>query len=417
MSDDAWSLPSADPHAARETITAFEILRLKDFAELSADWFWEQDAEFRFTRFFGLSTEKLRRNQSDFLGKRRWDMHISGITPEQLAQHIAAYERHVPFRDFEYEVPGDGGAVQVYSISGTPVFNARAEFVGYHGVGRNITELRMAERAQRQHWQELQLAHAELQRAMVQLVQSEKLAALGSLVCGVAHELNTPIGSGLTAASTLAYKAHEFSQAVASGLKRSTLDTFVHDTQALADALVRSLQRSAELVSRFKQLAVDQTSAQRRPFALSDVVAEIVLTLGPSLRDSGCTLTTQIQPDLQLDSYPGPLGQVLSHLISNAMLHGYGDAPGGPIAIHAIPHGLAEIALEVRDQGRGVAPAHLQRIFEPFFTTRLGQGGSGLGLYVVHNIVTGVLGGQISVHSATDQGSSFRLVLPLRAPG
>ncbi|WP_310567205.1 diguanylate cyclase domain-containing protein, partial [Hydrogenophaga sp.] len=120
---------------------------LRDFAELSADWFWEQDAEFRFTRFFGLATEKLQRKESDFFGKRRWDMPIHGITEAQLAEHIASYERHEPFRNFEYEVPGVGGALQYYSVSGTPVFDAQGNFVGYHGVGRNITGLRRAELA------------------------------------------------------------------------------------------------------------------------------------------------------------------------------------------------------------------------------------------------------------------------------
>lgn len=124
-----------------------EIQALRDFAELSSDWFWEQDAEFRFTRFYGMSTEKLRRKQSDFLGKRRWDMHISGVTEEQLAEHIATNERHEPFRNFVYDVPGEGGVLQYYSVSGTPIFNEQGVFAGYHGIGRNITELRLAELA------------------------------------------------------------------------------------------------------------------------------------------------------------------------------------------------------------------------------------------------------------------------------
>lgn len=136
-----------DPTIGGETAIASEIRALRDFAELSADWFWEQDAQFRFTRFFGLATEKLRRAESDFFGKRRWDMPIHGISAEQLAAHIATYERHEPFRNFDYEVPGDGGVPQYYTVSGTPVFDEQGVFVGYHGVGRNITELRLAELA------------------------------------------------------------------------------------------------------------------------------------------------------------------------------------------------------------------------------------------------------------------------------
>jgi diguanylate cyclase (GGDEF)-like protein/PAS domain S-box-containing protein len=120
---------------------------LRDFAELSADWFWEQDAEFRFTEFSGLSTEKLQRKQSDFFGKRRWDMPISGVSQQQLAEHIAICERHETFRDFEYEIPGADGSTQYFSVSGTPIFDKQGSFLGYHGNGRNITALRLAEQA------------------------------------------------------------------------------------------------------------------------------------------------------------------------------------------------------------------------------------------------------------------------------
>ncbi len=119
----------------------------RDFAELSSDWFWEQDAEFRFSRFFGVSPEKLYRAQSDFIGRRRWDMPIAGFTAEQLAEHIATCERHEPFRDFEYTATGLGGVLQYYSVSGMPMFNGLGEFSGYHGVARNISNLRLAELA------------------------------------------------------------------------------------------------------------------------------------------------------------------------------------------------------------------------------------------------------------------------------
>jgi diguanylate cyclase (GGDEF)-like protein len=124
---------------------ASDIRALRDFAELGGEWFWEQDKEFRFTSFFGVLVEKLRRSMDDFLGKRRWDMPIRGVTPEQLADHIAAYERHEPFRNFTYDVVGEGGKPQYYSVSGTPVYDDSGQFSGYHGIGRNITELRLAE--------------------------------------------------------------------------------------------------------------------------------------------------------------------------------------------------------------------------------------------------------------------------------
>lgn len=411
--------PSSKPVDADARFQAMELelQRLKDFSELSSDWFWEQDADLRFTRFFGVSTEKLRRSQGDFLGKRRWDMPISGVSADALAQHIATCEDRAPFRNFEYEVPGDDGVLQYYSISGTPVFNTQNEFIGYHGVGRNTTELHMAERAEHLHLEKLQLAHAELQRAMAQLVESEKLAALGALVAGISHELNTPIGVGLTAASALAYKATLFSDSAAAGISRLALDAFVRDTQTGADLLVRNLGRAADLVNRFKQVAVDQSSSQRRAFEVQEVVTEIVLTLGPSFRQSDCAVATHISPGLRLDSYPGPLGQVLTHLLTNAMTHAYAQGRGSTIVFEGKDHDTAHVRLEVRDTGCGITPENQKRVFEPFFTTRLGQGGSGLGLYIVHNIVTGVLGGQIALQSAPGQGTAIVLILPRVAPG
>ncbi|MBT9507416.1 AAA family ATPase [Rhodoferax sp.] len=267
-----------------------------------------------------------------------------------------------------------------------------------------------------QRTEKLEQALERLERTKDELVRSEKLAALGSLVAGVAHELNTPIGNGLTVASSLEFKTTRFVASMASGLTRSNLDQFVADTQFACDILVRNLSRAGELISSFKQVAVDQTSSQRRQFDLQEVASEIVLTLSPTIRHCGCAVVTDISPNLTLDSYPGPLGQVLSNLISNAMIHGYSDGQGGLIEVQARAQGQQEVELQVRDHGRGVERVNLKRIFEPFYTTRLGQGGSGLGLHIVHNIVTGVLGGQIEVQSTPGEGTVFTLRLPLRAP-
>ncbi len=271
--------------------------------------------------------------------------------------------------------------------------------------------------------QELQAANTELQQTLLtlgktkdHLVQSEKLASLGALVAGVAHELNTPIGNGLTVASTLEDKAEKFVASAASGLKRSALDQFIADTQFACDILVRNLTRAGTLINSFKQVAVDQTSSQRREFELFEVVSEIIITLNPAIRKSGCLVAPDIQRGLILDSYPGPLGQVLTNLMNNAMVHAFEAGQHGIIEIKACALDTREIEIIIRDDGRGIDPAHLKRIFDPFFTTRLGQGGSGLGLHIVHNIVTGALGGQIEVRSEPGEGAVFVLHLPVKAP-
>ncbi len=247
-------------------------------------------------------------------------------------------------------------------------------------------------------------------------VQSGKLAALGALVAGVAHELNTPIGNGLTVASALEDKAREFALSMQSGLRRSALDQFIAETQFASGLLVRNLSRAGDLVNNFKQVAVDQASSPRRVFALHAVVREALLMLESTLLDAGCQAIADIDQHLVLDSYPGPLGQVLTSLVNNAMLHGIGPGQTGAIEVHASAVGEDEVEITVRDRGRGIDPKHLGRIFDPFFTTRLGQGGSGLGLHIVHNLVTGVLGGRIEVHSALGAGAEFRLRLPATPP-
>ncbi len=279
-------------------------------------------------------------------------------------------------------------------------------------------EDRVSERTQQLQTSNTELSQAlqTLEQARDQLVQAEKLASLGALVAGIAHELNTPIGNGLTVASALQEKAKEFATLAKQPMQRSSLDTFIGETHMAADLLVRSLSRSAALISSFKQVAVDQASSQRRHFMLSHLVDEVTLTMSPATRRARCEVIAQIEPNLSLDSYPGPVVQVLTNLLNNAMIHGFEVGQPGRVTISGQALGDDEVEIRVQDNGKGIAPAHIKRIFDPFFTTRLGQGGSGLGLHVVHNIVTRVLGGRIEVHSSLGEGAEFVLQIPRVAP-
>mgnify|MGYP001351602672 CR=1 FL=1 len=271
--------------------------------------------------------------------------------------------------------------------------------------------------------QERTQSHEELSRALEvlrdtqdELVSREKLAALGALVAGVAHELNTPIGNGMTSATTLRDLTIDLQRKMSEGLKRSTLESYLQAAATASDIIVRNLQRAAQLVNGFKQVAVDQTSSQRRQFALATVVDEIVLTLQPSMAKLPYRLQCDIDPTITLDSYPGPLGQVLTNLINNAILHGFDGLEQGVIHLQARAGEGDRIELTVSDDGRGIPPAHIQHVFDPFFTTKLGRGGTGLGLNIVHGIVTGVLGGKILVASELGKGAVFTLLLPRQAP-
>lgn len=261
---------------------------------------------------------------------------------------------------------------------------------------------------------ELERLVATLRQTQGDLVRSEKLAALGALVAGIAHELNTPVGNSLLAASTLGEMLRRLDRP-GEPLKRSEWQEALTQMKEASSIIQRSLGRAGELVASFKQVASDRTSEQRRRFSLAPTLHDLIVTMQPSLRRAGVVVELGAIPDVELDSYPGPFDQVLMNLIQNAVLHAY--APGGPgiIRISAALEG-AELMLEVSDFGRGIPAANLSKVFDPFYTTRLGLGGTGLGLHIVHNIVVGVLGGRIDVRSVEGEGTVFTIRLPRIAP-
>jgi ligand-binding sensor domain-containing protein/signal transduction histidine kinase len=257
-----------------------------------------------------------------------------------------------------------------------------------------------------------------LKQTQEDLLQQQKFAALGSLVAGVAHELNTPLGNSLMVASTLMEKSHDFELRMASqqGLRKSDLRAFLTETQESAALLMRGLTRSADLVRSFKEVAVDRSSEQRRVFDLQRIVQEVADTLANEVRTKGHRLSLDIPEGLELDAYPGPLGQVLTNLITNSILHGFDGRRGGVMHVSAEPVGQDAVRIRFSDDGLGIAPENMERIYDPFFTTKMGQGGSGLGLSISYNLVHSILGGEISVASEPGAGAVFTLELPLKAP-
>lgn len=548
----------SDEENTRLRELAIELQRLRECVELSSEWFWEQDAEFRFTRFYGSRIEKLRRDQNDFLGKRRWEMPISGVTPEQIAAHVATYERHEAFRDFEYAVPGEGGVLQHYSVSGTPLFDGNGVFVGYLGVGRNVTELRLAEqalmesrrrlaqivdrspvpifvidkahcvtdwnqacerltgvpaprvvggreawrgfyaaprptmadlviedaaelnialhygdkcarsrlipgayeaedffpqmsggrwlfftaaplhdsrglvsgaietlqdvterkvaeRAEREHWQQLQVAHAELQQTMRQLVEAEKLASLGRLVSGIAHELNTPLGNAMVVATSLQDAVDELGGQLSAGtVRRSELERLLGTGCAAVSLLISNVRRAADLVERFRQVASAQESGQPQVFQLRMVVDHVVHSLARRLADRNVDFVVDVPEDIVLESHPVAVDQILFNLVDNSLVHGFAGKSCGTIRVSASVSG-ATVALDYLDDGCGMDDDVRRHAFDPFYTTRLGQGGSGLGLYLAHNLATAALGGSIEILDSREGGGAhFRVVMRQR---
>lgn len=277
-------------------------------------------------------------------------------------------------------------------------------------VNENLEHL-VAERVE-----DLSVTIQTLQQTQHDLVEAEKLASLGALVAGVAHELNTPIGNAMVAASALQDQMKQLQVAIAEGqLRKSTLTDFMRDGASTAELVFKSCNRASALVRSFKQVAVDQTSEQRRSFNLQALVHDVVTMLKPTFRHDPWQVDIDIPATIECDSYPGPIGQVLSNLVQNAVIHAFDGRDHGHIRLTAnCNNGMVEVCCE--DDGRGMSADVLTHIFEPFFTTRLGKGGSGLGLSVSRNIALGVLGGTLTVSSIPEMGSCFVLTFPVVAP-
>ena len=261
------------------------------------------------------------------------------------------------------------------------------------------------------------MAYAHLRDAKDQLVVHEKLAALGSLVAGVAHELNTPLGNSLLTATTLQENTEALEAAVASGsMRRSTMTDYIASCREGLELVTRGLRSAGELVQSFKQVAVDRATEQRRTFDLLRTSQEVVATLQRSIQVAGHRLEMDIPNGIVLDGYPGPYGQVLTNLINNAALHAFGSQRGGVMQLKAQIVRNTWVEIRFSDDGVGIAAENLKRIFDPFFTTKLGQGGSGLGMSISYNIITSLFGGELEVESTPGTGSCFILRLPLVAP-
>jgi signal transduction histidine kinase len=257
----------------------------------------------------------------------------------------------------------------------------------------------------------------KLQDAERELLESERLAALGRMVAGVSHEINTPLGAAYTVATTLVETHREFGALLDGGrLKKSDLDTFIERVGRASKLIAMTLQKASDLIRTFKQVAVDQTSSSRRKFELGELIHQVVLTTTPLFKHRPFSLDVRIEEPIDMDSFPGPLGQVLGNLLSNAIIHGLDERTDGTVRIEAKRQGDDAVTIAVVDNGVGILPEHRSHLFEPFFTTRFGQGGSGLGLNIVHAIVSHVLGGSIDVESAPSQGACFSLTIPLKAP-
>ncbi len=275
-----------------------------------------------------------------------------------------------------------------------------------------LDNARLFEKTQQAN-RELSQALENLKTTQSQLVEAEKMAALGGLVAGIAHEINTPVGVGVTAASLLEDKTTAIHKLYQSGqMKRSDLEKYLDMAEQSSQMLLKNLNRAAELIQSFKQVAVDQSSEERREFPVKHYLEEILLSLRPKLKRTNHSIEIEGDESLSIDSYPGVFSQIVTNLVMNSLVHAYEPDEAGQLTFTFKQNGM-RLIFQYSDDGRGIPKENLGKIFDPFFTTKRGQGGSGLGLHIIYNLVTQKLNGAIRCESEVGKGTTFVIQLPL----
>ncbi len=269
----------------------------------------------------------------------------------------------------------------------------------------------------RERTEELTHTLNNLKTAQKQLIESEKMAALGGLVAGVAHEINTPIGNSIMAASVLTNETNSFLNAYQNGtLKRSLLNTFLEKAKLSSEIILSNLNRAGELIQSFKQVAVDRTNEIPRTFPVKQYLEEILISLEPQLKKTNHTVMILAEDELLINSYPGAFSQVIINLVMNSIIHGFQGEEKGELSFNFYQE-ENNLIMEYWDNGCGIPPENMSKIFEPFFTTSRSQGGSGLGLHIIYNLITQKLQGTIDCESEVGKGTKFIIKLSLEIEG
>lgn len=293
-----------------------------------------------------------------------------------------------------------------------------------------------SERALRDTNRNLSESLERLRETREHLVQSEKMAALGGLVAGVAHEINTPVGTAITASSHLAEEQQRTRGALDQGiLKKSQLQAFIATAEEGTRIILANLQRAAELIKSFKLVASDQAHSQLRQFELCSYLDEVLMSLRPKVKHSAHRISLDCDGEVSMHGYPGAIAQIVTNLLDNALTHAFAEGQAGQFSIEVRPQPVRppeqgqkagrkpahkppteQVQLVISDDGRGMDAETVAHAFDPFFTRNRDGGGTGLGLHIVYNLVTGKLGGRIACDSRPGEGTRFTLSLPLAAP-
>jgi PAS domain S-box-containing protein len=330
-------------------------------------------------------------------------------------RRVLATGKELGFYEDDYQ--DSLGNLRYWLVNKLPLLDAEGRVESIVTVALDIGERKRGEQEMREAKDAAEAALRNLRETQNSLIEAEKLAALGRLVAGVAHEVNNPVGISLTVASSLERKSAAFAAEVARGdLRRSSLNDFLDAARDASGQLVANLNRAAELITSFKQVAADRNYSDQRSFDLGDLTEQVVLSLRPGLRKHRLSLNVECEPNLTMNSYPGPYGQVLTNLFLNSVAHAFPDGRAGTVDIKVRAAGSDHVEVIFADDGCGMSLDVRRRAFDPFFTTRRDQGGTGLGLHIVYSIVTNRLGGRLDLDSEPGRGTRVQIVLPRLAP-
>lgn len=374
-----------------------------------------------------------------FRGMDEWRKKIhpedSDKVEQALQDHLAQKTR---FFRIEYRFCCKDHNFKWAFISGQAVWNKQGTPLRVVGSISDITQRKKAEEALRQVHeeleikveqrtqdllamneelqalnQELQCTLENLQQTQAQLVHSEKMASLGNLVAGIAHEINTPIGVGVTATSHLQKVTKDFLCLYTNGeLKRRDLTNYLADVEEALTIIFSNLERASQLIRSFKQVSVDQSSEARRVFNVRQYLSEILLSLHPKLKRTQHNVSVICDENLQIDSFPGAFGQIITNLIMNSLIHAYDPDDAGELTI-TVSQEMDHIFLVYSDDGKGMEKEVVSQIFNPFYTTKRGMGGTGLGLYILYNLVKQQFNGAIECESELGKGTKFTIEFPI----
>jgi len=318
----------------------------------------------------------------------------------------------------ELSLLGRDGEYRPFLTRVVPLRDAASAVYGWIGTHIDISERKRNEREVRRAKEAAEAALQNLRETQNSLIEAEKLAALGRLVAGVAHEINNPLGTSLTVASSLEHKSELFASELAQGtIKRSSLNEFVEAIRDGSAQLQESLNRAVRLVQSFKQVASDRNNSELRSFDLGDLTEQVASGLRPALPKHGVTLNLDCQRGLSMSSYPGSYGQVLTNLFLNSIAHAFPEGQSGNITIEVKESGANDAEVIFTDDGCGMSPDVRRQAFDPFFTTRRHLGCTGLGLHIVYSVVSDRLGGRLGLQSEPGRGTRIELRLPRVAPG